>query len=99
MIERLIKLKTYIKLALADLGKSDLYSEEMFIVLEDILKKLKPAEFAVKELNKDEATLLTSKGVFLFLFKKLKEQNTDFSNELLDVKKRFVERRNKDFGL
>jgi hypothetical protein len=33
----------------------------------------------------------------LFLFKKIREQNTDLSNELLDVlKKRFVERRNKD---
>jgi hypothetical protein len=64
----------------------------MFIVLEDILKILKPTKLAVKELNKDEATLLTSVGVFLFLFKKLKEQNTDFSNELLDaLKKRFVE--------
>jgi hypothetical protein len=32
----------------------------------------------------------------LFLFKKLREQNTDLSNELLDtLKKRFVERRNK----
>jgi hypothetical protein len=51
MKERLIKLKKYIKLALADLGKSDLYSEEIF-------------ELAVKELNKDEATLLTSEGVF-----------------------------------
>jgi hypothetical protein len=67
MIERLIKLKTYNKLALADLGKSDLYSEEMFIVLEDILKILKPTELAVKQLNKDEATLLTSESVFVFL--------------------------------
>jgi hypothetical protein len=49
MIERLIKLKKIIKLALADLGKSDLYREELFIVLEDILKILKPSELAVKE--------------------------------------------------
>jgi hypothetical protein len=97
MIERLIKLKKCKKLALADLGKSDLYSEEMFIALEDILKILKLTELAVKELSKDEATLLTSEGVFLFLFKKLRGQNTDLSNELLDaLKKRFVERRNKD---
>jgi hypothetical protein len=56
---RLIKLKKCIKLALADLGKSDLYSREMFIVL-DILKLLKPTEFAVKEQSKNEAILLTS---------------------------------------
>jgi hypothetical protein len=62
--QRLIKLKKYIKLALADIGKSDLYSERMFIVLEDILQILKPIELAVKKLNKDEATLLTSEGVF-----------------------------------
>jgi hypothetical protein len=48
----------------------------MFIVLENILKILKPTELAVKELNKDEVTVLTSEGVSLFLFKKLKEQNT-----------------------
>jgi hypothetical protein len=97
MIEILIKLKKYIKLALADLGKNDLYSEEMFIVLEEILKILKHTELAVKELNKDEATLLTSEVVFLFLFIKLLDQNTDLSNEMLDaLKKRFVERRNKD---
>jgi hypothetical protein len=47
-----IKLKKCIKLALADLGKSGLYSEEMLIVLEDIFKILKPTELAVKELNK-----------------------------------------------
>jgi hypothetical protein len=64
MIKRLIKLKKYIKLALADSGNRELYSKEMFIVLEDILKILKPTELAVKELNKDESTLLTSKGVF-----------------------------------
>jgi hypothetical protein len=55
MIERLIKLKKYIKLALADLGKSDLYSQEMFVLLKDILKILKPTDLAVKQLNKDEA--------------------------------------------
>jgi hypothetical protein len=59
----------------------------MFIVLENILKILKPTELAVKELNKDEATLLTSESVFLFLLKKLKKENTDVSNELLDVRK------------
>jgi hypothetical protein len=33
----------------------------------------------------------------LFLFKKLREQNTDLINQLLDaLKKRFVERRNQD---
>jgi hypothetical protein len=37
----------------------------MLNVLEDILKILKPTELAVKELNKDEATLLTSESIFL----------------------------------
>jgi hypothetical protein len=55
-IERLSKLKKCIKLALADLGKSNSHSEEMFIVLEDILKLLKATELAVKEQNKGEAT-------------------------------------------
>jgi hypothetical protein len=51
MIERLIKLKKHIKLALADLGKSDLYCEDMFIVFEDILKILKPTELSNEMLD------------------------------------------------
>jgi hypothetical protein len=57
----------------------------MCIILEEILKIVKPTELAVKELSKNEATLLTSEGVFLFLFKKLREQNTDLSNEFVDL--------------
>jgi hypothetical protein len=68
---------------MADLGKSDLYSEEMFIVLEDILKILNLQKLKAKSLIRMK--LLTSEGVFLFLFKKLKEQNTDLSNELLTL--------------
>jgi hypothetical protein len=46
---------------------------------------------------KESATLMTVEGVFKFLFKKLKSQNSDLSKELLAAfKRRFNERRNKD---
>jgi hypothetical protein len=51
----------------------------------------------VLELSKELVTLMTAKGVFKFLFKKLKSQNFDLSKELLAaLKRRFNERRNKD---
>jgi hypothetical protein len=51
----------------------------------------------ILELSKESATLMTAEGVFKFLFKKLKSQNSDFSKELLaSLQRRFKERRNKD---
>jgi hypothetical protein len=51
----------------------------------------------VKELNKNEATLLTSEGVFKFMFRKLRTLDTELSQEMLvALKQRFSERRNKD---
>jgi hypothetical protein len=47
--------------------------------------------------SKASATLMTAEGVFKFLFKKHKSQNSDLSKELLAaLKRRFNERRNKD---
>jgi fatty acid/phospholipid biosynthesis enzyme len=43
------------------------------------------------------ATLMTAEGVFNFLFKKLKSQNSNLSKELLaSLKRRSNERVNKD---
>jgi hypothetical protein len=62
-----------------------------------ILEFLKPLDLGVKELSKDEATLLTREGVFKFMFQKLRTLDTDPIQEMLVVlKQRFSERRNKD---
>ena len=99
MIERLLKLKLYIKQALKDIGALDMYYDENnFVCLKKIIQVLKPLELGVKELSKDEATLLTSEGVFNFMFHKLRTLDNDLSQEMLNSLKikRFAERRNKD---
>jgi hypothetical protein len=73
------------------------YDEKKFEFLEKILEVLKPLELGVKELSKDEATLLTSECVFKFMFQKLPTLDTDPSQEMLAaLKHRFSERRTKD---
>jgi hypothetical protein len=58
---------------------------------------MKSTEIAVLELSKESATLMTADGLFKFLFKKLRSQDSVLSNELLAaLKRRFNERRNKD---
>jgi hypothetical protein len=69
MIERLLKLKTCIKKTLADIGTNDFYDKENFKILEDVLEVLRPTELATKELSQEDSTVLTSEGLFKFLFK------------------------------
>jgi hypothetical protein len=83
MIECLLKLKLCIRKALADIGTNKFYDEENFKILKDVLKVLKPTELAVKELNKEDSTVLTSEGVFKFLLKNLADQSSDLSQEML----------------
>jgi hypothetical protein len=83
-IERLLRLKLCIKQALIDIGTLDMYYDEKnFEFLEKILEVLKPLELGLKELSKDEATLLTSEGVFKFMFRKLRTLDADPSQEML----------------
>jgi hypothetical protein len=73
MIERLLRIKQCIKQTLIDIGTLDMYyDEKKFEFLENIPEVLKPHELGVKELSKDEATLLASEGVFKFMFQKLR---------------------------
>jgi hypothetical protein len=73
MIERLLRIKKCIKQTLIDIGTLDMYyDEKKFGFLEKILEVLKSHELGVKELSKDEATLLASEGVFKFMFRKLR---------------------------
>lgn len=61
-----------------------------------MLEVLSPLEAAVKELNKNNATLLTAEGVFKFLFTKFNELKTQLSEiMLLHIKKRMNGRRHR----
>lgn len=99
MIERLLKLKKCIKQSLIDLlgTEKEYYNEQNFVILENILNILKPLELGVKELSNEQATLLSSEGVFKFMFKKLNDIDSDLSNEMLtSLKTEFLKRRNKE---
>ena len=61
--------KKIIKKALMAVGNPAMFDERLFAELETILQVLKPAELAVFELSKANVTLVTSEGVFRFLFK------------------------------
>lgn len=52
-----------------------------FLVLHQIVFILTPLELAVKELSKDNDTLMSSEGVFKFIFTKLKENESLKSSE------------------
>jgi hypothetical protein len=96
MIERLLRLKLCKKQALIDIGTLYMY-EKKFEFLEKILEVLKPLELGMKELSKDGSTLLTSEGIFEFIFHKPRTLDTDPSQEMLvALEQRFSERRTKD---
>jgi hypothetical protein len=62
-----------------------------------MLQVMKPTKIAVLELSKESATLMTAEGVFKFLFKKLRSQDSVLSYEFMAaLKQRFNKRRNKD---
>lgn len=66
----LFAVQNYNKLALIDLSAENKYKKNHFLELEQIVCTLKPLELAVKELSKDNAMLMLSQGVFLFIIKK-----------------------------
>jgi hypothetical protein len=97
MIQRLLLLKNCIRKALIAVGNLSLFDEKLFSDLENILQVLKPAELAVLELSKANATLVTTEGVFRFLFKTLDDQGTSLSKKFsAALKTRILERRNKE---
>jgi hypothetical protein len=50
------------------------------VIIQELLQVLKPLGLAVKELSKNDANLLTSEGVHIFMFKKLGE-NSEIGND------------------
>lgn len=97
MLDRLIKLEQCVKSALIDTGRDNLYDKNIFSQLKNIVDVLKLLEISINELGKEDATLITSEGVFKFIFNKLKTINNEFSTRLIEtLKKRLFERRNKN---
>ena len=96
MMERLVQLKVCLKNALEEMGHQDLYNENNFNVLENLITILKPTELAVKELSKSTSTLLTAEGVLAFLFTQMKQNSTTLGKFFYNsLKIRISERRNK----
>lgn len=96
MLERFIKLKTCLKKACEDLEITYNFDNNI-IIIENLLKILKPLEIAVKELSKEDANLLTSEGVYKFMFDSLRAINTELSTEMIEIlKNRMNERRNQN---
>ena len=57
---------------------------------------LKPVKLAVEALGKEDSNLLTSEGIFQFLFETINENRSSLAKELLSaLKSRFNARRNK----
>jgi hypothetical protein len=69
MIERHLRLKPYIKSALIDAGKIDMYMytqrRNVFGVGNFYENNETNTEFAVKELSEDSTTFFTAEGIFL----------------------------------
>ena len=95
MIRRFLRLKDCINHTLIEIGMETV-PERDIVVLQKLLNVLTPLEVAVKELSKDNVTLVTAEGVYKFLFNSLTEIDNDLSNILLiEIKKRMEQRRDK----
>ncbi|KAJ6646218.1 hypothetical protein Bhyg_01429, partial [Pseudolycoriella hygida] len=96
MLHRFYELRKPVKKALVDLDggdKLDLDEMEMELVCE-ISTALKPLKAAVEALCRRDANLLTADAILSFALNKLRELNTELSNELFEaLEKRINERR------
>lgn len=81
MIRRFLKQIKSINMALNELG-AEQFDEENLEILKEVFLVLEPMELAVMELSKNNSNLLIADGVFIHLFKKLKEINTNIAKEM-----------------
>lgn len=78
------------------MGREDLYNENNFNILVNLIKILKPTELALKELSKNTSTLLAAERVLTFLFTQMKQNTTALGKFFFNsLKIRSSERRNK----
>ena len=97
MIERFILLKKCIFKALLDLSIAHDITQAEFLFLDEMKAALKPVKLAVEAMSRQDATLLTAEGIFLFLIREMKKQRTTLAKKLLStVKNRIQQRRKND---
>jgi hypothetical protein len=82
-IERFVKILNPIKIVLRQLKPGDLWKEEYYEIVRDKLNFLKQVRIAVEALSNNNANLLTSEGIFKFLFSNSEKQNSVLSSMLL----------------
>jgi hypothetical protein len=83
MIERFLKILNPINIVLRQLKLGHLWKEEYCEIVRDILHCLKPVRLAVEALSNHDANILTSEGIFKFLFSNLEKQNSVLRSMLL----------------
>ena len=94
MLERFVKLKECIVKAFADIGCSYMWNDDSFPKIIELSEALGPVRLAAEALGRKDANLLTSEGVFEFLFAELQQLKTEIISKLLiALKKRIDERR------
>ena len=88
MVGRFLAVKECVVFALNDLGSSYMWNEAQYPIL------LEPIRLAVEGLERPDATLLTSEGIFSFLLNELKNIKSKLSLNLLKaLEERIQERR------
>ena len=97
MIERFIFLKKCIFKALLDLSIAHDITQAEFLFLDEMKAALKRVKLAVEAMCRQNTTLLTAEGIFLFLIREMKKQRTTLAKKLLSaVKNRIQQRRKND---
>jgi len=95
MLDRFVKINPQILCALKDLNLSHLLIQNDLEKIKSILNVLQPIKLAVEALSRRDANLLSSEGIFKFLFDSIKLNNDEFSKEMMNsLKFRIGQRRN-----
>ena len=94
MLQRFYEMRKEVKVAMLQLDKDFNISCEELDKIKEICDTFAPLEMAVQYLCKENAHLILSEKVIVFIIKKLSDLKTPFGNALLEsFKKRIQERR------
>ena len=93
MVGRFLAVKECVVLTLNDLGSSYMCNEAQYPTLLELHKVLEPIRLAVEGLERRDATLLTSEGIFSFLLNELKNVKSKISLNLLKALEEIIQER------
>lgn len=97
MLETFTKVSGSIKKALTEIGKLELWYEDIPLSIKGTLEVLRIAKMTMDSISRDDATLLSAEGAFEFMFIELERIDSSVSLELLkEVKVELNKRRQKD---